>query len=447
MNDLIGKETNANITIDIPGKSRKCTDILFLALIFSAWFATIGIGGAALGYIESPEHIPKGDPKRLTHGMDYLGNICGVSNFTIDGYDGQLLAVNNIEDLSYAYYLPSGLPVCVPSCPKADNFSAFYCTYDIQDEVNRAGDDSIGWNYVTDKTCMPYVESRSLLGYCYPVNDAYNRDVLSANIDNNDTSVFDDFQTKLFFEESLADLTTSSQVILGFGIGLSVVLGFVFLLLLRTPGILHVVIWSFITLILVGLSGSSYYMHQTSKRWEEENIREDREVTGILIFGYILGVLAVLWFATVCCMRKRIVLAIECIKEASTAIGKMPLIIFYPLSQALSMLVFLLCVVIIMIYLAASGTMVPSCLCPTITEISSIFDPGDNVQSDGDALSCDEGCFLFKSFEYSTNTKYAGLYMLFIWFWTSQFILAVGEIIIGKKPIWFTIFCFLHYKD
>ena len=46
---------------------------------------------------------------------------------------------------------------------------------------------------------------------------------------------------------------------------------------------------------------------------------------------------------------------------------------------------------------------------------------------------CQPDCFLFKSFEYTTNTKYAGLYMLFVWFWTSQFIVAAGEIAIGEN--------------
>lgn len=37
----------------------------------------------------------------------------------------------------------------------------------------------------------------------------------------------------------------------------------------------------------------------------------------------------------------------------------------------------------------------------------------------------------YREFEYTDNIRYAGLYMLFIWFWTTQFIIALGQIIIA----------------
>ena len=84
-----------------------------------------------------------------------------------------------------------------------------------------------------------------------------------------------------------------------------------------------------------------------------------------------------------------------------------------------------------MIYLAVSGDMVPQCICPSSTDVPEIFETNYNVD-DKNAI-CQPDCFLFKLFEYTTNTKCAGLYMLIVWFWTSQIIVAAGEIAIGEN--------------
>ena len=44
------------------------------------------------------------------------------------------------------------------------------------------------------------------------------------------------------------------------------------LFLLRVPGMLYLVIWSFIGLVFAGLVACSYYMRKTSDRWDEEEI-------------------------------------------------------------------------------------------------------------------------------------------------------------------------------
>mmetsp|Transcript_9926 Transcript_9926/g.14760 ORF Transcript_9926/g.14760 Transcript_9926/m.14760 type:complete len:681 (-) Transcript_9926:285-2327(-) len=425
---------NEEKTVDIPGKRRSCTDVLFALLIICAWTAMSGVGLASVGVIES-EYIPKGDPDRLTHGLDYEGNICGVSNVTVA--NGA-----KIEDLPVAYYLPSGLPVCIKSCPEEDNYTQFYCDYQtdalIQAELEGLdGEDrtdletSLGLQYSLQYKCMPQVKSNSLLGYCYPkegmdvITEATSNTAVNDGQEPVNGTFVDPIAGGEFFDEALADVKTSRDVILGFGFGISVLLGFTFLILLRIPGMLHIVVWGFIAAILAALLGSSYYMKETSERWDEEDLREDREVIGILVFGYVLAGLAALWVVVVCCMRKRIVLAIECIREASTAISRMPVIVFYPVIQVAGLLAFLIVWGIIIVYLAASGEVVPQCICPSTEGISNYLDADD----DGDNLTCEDGCFLFKSFDYSTNTKYAGLYMLFIWFWTAQFVIAVGEIV------------------
>jgi len=51
---------------------------------------------------------------------------------------------------------------------------------------------------------------------------------------------------------------------------------------------------------------------------------------------------------------------------------------------------------------------------------------------------CDDGCIVHKDLVYSQNTKYAGFYLLFVWFWTSQFIVAFGQIVVALSiSLWY----------
>lgn len=92
-----------------------------------------------------------------------------------------------------------------------------------------------------------------------------------------------------------------------------------------------------------------------------------------------------------------------------------------------------------MAFLASSGDIVGKCFCPATVDyeldanatISSVVESVDN-------LGCDEGCFMHKELIYSDDTKYAGFYMLFIWFWTSQFIVAVGQLVVSLSiSLWY----------
>lgn len=61
------------------GGDRKCTDILFLLLLFLAWFAMTVLGFIVTGAIPNGSLEP-GDPRRLINGIDYDGRICGVNS-------------------------------------------------------------------------------------------------------------------------------------------------------------------------------------------------------------------------------------------------------------------------------------------------------------------------------------------------------------------------------
>ena len=136
------------------------------------------IGLSAMGILDVA-NVKTGDPERLINGMDYHGNVCGVTNYlTPHG--------NDTVDLPMAYFLPSGMAVCVESCPDEDDFESFHCKYevgadiDLRAEIARStgGDGAANSTrrtlhllYTSSRQCMPYIATRPRLGYCRPGGD------------------------------------------------------------------------------------------------------------------------------------------------------------------------------------------------------------------------------------------------------------------------------------
>ncbi|KAL3796266.1 hypothetical protein HJC23_008586 [Cyclotella cryptica] len=466
---------------------RRCTDVLFLLLIICSWVAMTGLGLASMGVIKS-EYIKHGDPNRLVNGLDYHGNVCGVTNFVTPGGE-------DVINLPMAYPMPSGFFVCVESCPSTNNFDKFICEYEIQHDIDATlsaaadiggsgvvesnnASKSIYLFYTGQKQCMPLIESTSFLGYCIP-NLPLNDVLLSTNgtsnqsdvgsspltqekddaISNNATiingttaynnasiSVSVTAEKKAtsrsdVFDMVMADVHTVRYVIFTFGCGVAVTLGIFFLIIIQLPGLLSLLVWSMIIAVDVGLVAAGYYTKGVSATWEASG-RPGNEALALYYGSYALYGLAGVWCLVMLFLRKRILLAIACVKEASRAISAMPLMTVFPAAQVLSLFAFTVVWGIYMAYLASSGEIKASCMCPIFDQgFAGVVDakvtpaptPADTAMASNSlgSDSCGEGCFVYKELTYSTNTKYAGLYMIFVWFWTSQFIVAVGQLVVA----------------
>ena len=447
--------------------SRRCTDALFLLLLVACWAAMTGIGLAATGVIESA-HIKKGDPRRLVHGMDYHGNLCGVTNHLTPAGD-------DVIDLPKAYPLPSGLAVCVAVCPRETDYDAFVCEYEVQHEIDELFDAShVGLMeeeahqarrslylfYVSRKQCMPRIESMSFLGYCIPTlsldavtltdagapentTDTKSTGLRNVTGTNSSGTTSMDVSVSIarrmksrggdFFDEAMADVTTVRYVIFAFGCGMALALGFAFLVVIQLPGFLSLLVWSMIFAVDAGLFAMGYYSKITSARWAANGARTENEATALFYAGYVLYGLAALFLLVVLGLRKKIVLAIACVREAAKAIASMPVITLFPVIQVLGLVAFTSVWGIFMAFLGSSGEVVPSCFCPANVTVSTLVETAED-----DAGVCGDGCVVHKDLVFSANTKYAGFYMLFAWFWTSQFIVAVGQVIVAlATSLWY----------
>ena len=104
-------------------------------------------------------------------------------------------------------------------------------------------------------------------------------------------------------------------------------------------------------------------------------------------------------------------LAIGIVKEATKALNALPTLILAPLVQVFALCLFMVPWIIYVVYLASSGEMV-------------------NHQSTY-AYQGVTYTYTYRQYEYTENTKYAFLYMLFSYFWTSEFIVACGQLVIA----------------
>lgn len=147
-------------------------------------------------------------------------------------------------------------------------------------------------------------------------------------------------------------------VVLGCGTGIALILGFVYLYILRIPGVLATVCWGLIAAIEGCFLGIGYFAYSTSETWKTDGAHTESEANMMLYVGYAFAGFGGIWALVICCLRKRIVLAIGIVKEACKAVAKMPVITIYPVFQVLGVVIFLVPWCIYMVYLASSGDVV-----------------------------------------------------------------------------------------
>ena len=289
--------------------------------------------------------------------------------------------------------------VCIKNCPESDDLSKFYCY------------DGYGGNYsqsVTDMSqgyCMWQLKSKKIVNRCITSQMSDAAETLAKQ--NNNTFIPNQNDSQTWYNNFISDIWTLRGYVFGFGLGVSLGVAFLYLLFLRIPLVLFATVWSMILSIEALLIVSTILLWKLAKDWEDEGIKTDNEILVIRVFEYIGIAFSILYFCLILVLRKRIMLALGIIKEASKALESMPAIVLFPIVQVCGCVAFLVPWLIYMICLASSG------------EIKNV-----TYTKYGANLT-------YKEYHYDDNTKWAFLYLLFCWFWTSQFIVAVGQIFIA----------------
>lgn len=187
------------------------------------------------------------------------------------------------------------------------------------------------------------------------------------------------------------------------------VIGIIYLSILRIPCFLFMLVWFSILATLVIFGGVGYYALKECDEWKKQDPQSHTkgEIRALYVFAFAAWVIGVAIFLVVCALRKRIHLAIGLVKESSRAVIAMPLLIVFPTLQCVALALFTLCWIFFAASVASIGTVIT-----------------DSVELHNVTIS-------YRTIQYDREEKITGWYFIFCYFWTAQFITALGEIIVA----------------
>nr|KAG5694576.1 hypothetical protein BaRGS_032521 [Batillaria attramentaria] len=418
----------------------------------------------------------RGDPVKLVYPTDSYGNICGEGNYKDKPY---LVFFDMLQCAKMgAAVITLGCPtpqICVSTCPTSywsyvqtiavETVNGLYdaterglmiCKYSV-DPMATASVQTL----IDNEDCAAYyVKSTSVINRCIPsifleVSDwaaalaySYNgttynvsssSDVVTAN-DLSDASYYLAlfYEAKEFVELLYRDCVASWYMILA-GFGMAIVLCMIWILLMRW--IAGIMVWVTIGLLFAILIAATAYSYNEYYTLKALNATEEIGVSQAfaLNFSYYLE-LKQTWLAFGCTLAtallilillfiflvKRICIAIELIKEASRAVGKMFSTLFWPIFPFFLQLIFICYWAVSVVYIASMGT-------------GDYYSNSINTTSDGinyylTRVPCDSNDTTLGSL--CDFVKYGGdeyiipiqVFMLFMFLWIMNFFVALGQI-------------------
>jgi len=337
--------------------------------------------------------MQNGDLRRIVYPLDFDGNVCGTD-----------LGEINMTEYPYLYYVNdySG-GVCVKECPHLTNLTDPFTlvTYDGLYQVegfdpNVAANISVADYSSSNNTldcsntlCYPdYNDPTSSLtsigvnqgkGFAYYALDTYEvlwrcvfreeaTDKLDAIVAPNGSNLTEDLINQATQNEHIKkgysisqnltnDLWISRYYILALGFGAPIVIGFIYAFLLRIPCVLAVMVWFSVFATIGIVFAGAWYAGETASQWKAADppVYNEDEIKAATYASYALygvgGILVLLFLF----MRKRIQLAMGCVKEASKAIMKMPMIIFFPVIQGIGFMLFMIAWTVYSVNIASMG--------------------------------------------------------------------------------------------
>lgn len=238
----------------------------------------------------------------------------------------------------------------------------------------------------------------------------------------------------------MQDMVTARNWIFGFGFVVCLLVSFFFTKLMSTM-LLDCLVWSCIFItggLFVFLAAYSYVVYQD---WKDNDDTDDMQVNGMQALSFIFIVVAVLYWCLIICICSKIKLCIALTKVAGKAVRDIPLVVLFPIVQVAGLVLFLVPWIYYFLYLNSQGCKIKSGYCND--------DDGDVCFKDSecaDSVDCNVGdgkSWIFASSEYYPdecldqspnyqsydNIQLAQYYLMFCYFWTSQFIIAMGQLV------------------
>ncbi|KAJ6233862.1 ctl-like protein [Anaeramoeba flamelloides] len=380
-----------------PLSQRKHRDVFWLILFIIFWIGMIVVAGLAYS---------TGTPKRLMYPKDYRGNVCGMDNtkakdaLSSNYTKSELSFLSDTSDLKYVFWPHDGSSeeICIDECPTKGDIANPLCDESINNYIDK------------DDPYCPY-KTESILRRCLPtqLTNTNSSDVIN--------KVKKSVSGSSGLSKVMGDLIQGWYVLL-VSIFIAVALSFLWLLVIRKFARFMVFFTIFFYFVMLGLV-TWYFWHQAE---ESDNIADDKKMDTdttnakvFRIFFYIMFAVIVLSLCALVFLRKKILLAIAVIKEASKAVSDIPMVVFFPLISFGMLLVLYVWWVPVSMFLMSSGK--PR----LVTEVPATGDP-----------------YLVLDYKNEKSINYLGIYHFFGLLWTNAFIVALTQgTIAGAIASWY----------
>jgi Plasma-membrane choline transporter len=311
---------------------------------------------------------------RIIRGVDYEGRICGKDV----GVENEILA-------AWPYPPAYQFKVCVSECSVTNT-------------------DSNKFN--------PTYPSTRLVYYCVPD---------PSSIPN--AQVPDGFESaSASASRAMGDLLTAWPIIL---ISAFAALIISFLYMYLTEKCATVMVWGGIILIAFAGALFTYVLLNRADEYRSTQLNDRAKAMDYL--GYAVGICTFLFVIIVICLRERINIAIEVVREAAKAIQDMRTLVLFPIGPFLVGLAYFVFFIATALHIFSVGEFKDV---TTPTEITSISDFS--------------GVPTYKDFEWNQELKNAFAFLFFHGLWNIQFLIYFGYLVVaGAIADWY----FTPYRD
>jgi choline transporter-like protein 2/4/5 len=473
-------EPDPKETAMTPYKKRGCKDILFLLLFIAFWIGNIVV--ALVGF-------QNGEPGRLVYATDHNGDTCGTGALEAKKYiyyprmNEDMVAATaagtSLTDI--AFY-----GICQSSCPMPSTLGSFnaptaaaatetgakakwVCDYAeqivMEGLATRAAQRSYAKTKKGTKCWYAPLDSAEFFYRCFPkkaeaknsskvciddfdmeitinhveYSEMYTNGVPNSNCNTVRTTtltvtdgmdqpnpLMDQMQTTAAkIGRWGRDLQVATPMIAALGGGLALVLGFVWLFLLKYFA--RVITWMTLIAVVVGMGAISLYASFKAGMISADDLAgatgasdfvddaqtaklaaDDANQSNFKIIAYISIVLTLILLFIVLFFRTKLNKAIKMLQEASNCLKDITTLIAFPLVTFTGMLLAVIWFALVSAYIASSGEISVSTVAAAASSMSG------NATLPASTLS-------------ASDTMRAMLaYHFFVWLWTNQLVQAIG---------------------
>ncbi|XP_076609163.1 choline transporter-like protein 2 isoform X2 [Chaetodon auriga] len=454
-----GEPRKYDPTFKGPIQNRGCTDIVCCILFILAILAYIAVGILAWS---------QGDPRKVIYPTDSRGQFCGQAGTPLEN-KRMLFYFNIMKCASPMVLLEFQCPttqMCVEKCP--EKFMTLLKAYSNKNDFDyykqfckEGVTNTMGVTKILSLGLCPAMltPSKPFTRRCFPALGQKGGVITVGN-----SSQFDDGSGKMRDAKDLVDGVKNATVVIEarqvvmkifedytqswywilIGLVIAMVTSLLFIILLRF--LAGIMVWVMIVLVIlvIGYGIFHCYMEYAALKGEpgadvtlqELGFQTDFTVylqirQTWLAFMIILAIVEVIIILLLIFLRKRILIAVALIKEASRAIGHVMSSLFYPLFTFFLLAMVIAYWAVTAVFLSTSNEPIYKVFNESECEHSrATCDPANYTTSPMKAKCPDSEClFAFYGGETFYHKYLIGLqfYNVFLFFWCANFVTALGQ--------------------